>query len=117
MQPCLHHFDRGFRSKNVLPSNGPGRPGADPFRKIRYREAAREIVAKDRYDRKKGFAVDTAGAIARALERAYRQGLEDARSDRPQVPKIDDADGPVEWVLIPPRPRSAFWSICLYCSR
>jgi hypothetical protein len=101
-----------------LPSNGPGRPGADradPLRKIRYREAAREIVAKDRYDRKNGFAVDTAGAIARALERAYRQGLEDARSDRPvQVPKFDDADGPVEWVLIPPRPRSAFWSICLF---
>jgi len=43
-------------------------PPPDPLRKIRFREAARDIVAKDRYDRKYGMAVDTAGAIARAGE-------------------------------------------------
>src|SRR3546814_15688349 len=30
-----------------------------------------------------------------------------------QAPEQDDA-GPLEWALIPPRPRDAFWSICLY---
>ena len=53
----------------------PGGLVRTPSGKIWYREAAREIVAKDRYDRKNGFTVDTAGAIARALERAYRQLL------------------------------------------
>jgi hypothetical protein len=91
------------------------RPDIDPFRKVRFREAAREIVAKDRYDRKYGRAVDTAGAIARAMDRAYRQGFEDAQSERP-VPsrKPADAGGSLDWVLIPPRPRSAFWTLCLF---
>lgn len=41
-----------------------GRAPADPYRKARFREIAREIVAKDRYNRKYGLSVDTAGAIA-----------------------------------------------------
>ena len=49
-----------------------GRLRPDPRRKARFREIARGIVAKDRYNRKYGIAVDTAGAIAQALERAYR---------------------------------------------
>jgi hypothetical protein len=82
-----------------------------------FREAARAIVAKDRYDRRAGFSVDTAGAIARALERAYAQGFSDAQAP-PSPPSLpperEDARGPVEWMLIPPRPRSAFWTICLF---
>lgn len=90
------------------------RISADPYRKARFREIAREIVAKDRYDRKYGKAVDTAGAIARALERAYRSGFEDNRSGKPrQVRDTLTDDGPVDWALIPPRPRNAFWDICL----
>ena len=50
----------------------PNPPAPDPWRKARFREEARDIVAKDRYDRKYGRAVDTVGAIARALERAYK---------------------------------------------
>ena len=59
----------------------PQKPSVDPYRKARFREEARGIVFKDRDDRKYGRAVDTAGAIARALERAYRQGFADAQDD------------------------------------
>ncbi len=52
---------------------GPHRPAKDPYRTAAFREAAREIVHKDRYDRRAGLSVDTAGTIARALERAYGQ--------------------------------------------
>src|SRR5208283_5951357 len=95
-------------------SRRPRTPAADPHRKANFREEARGIVAKDRYDRKYGHAVDTAGAIARALERAYKQGFADAQDDhvRP-TPEVSDG-GPLEWVLIPPRPRNAFWSCCLF---
>ena len=90
-----------------------GRLRPDPRRKARFREIARDIVAKDRYNRKYGIAVDTAGAIAQALERAYRDGVRDDPAAAVQAPEQDDA-GPLEWALIPPRPRDAFWSICLY---
>ena len=91
----------------------------DPLRKARFREVARDIVAKDRYDRRYGLAVDTAGAIARALERAYRQGFTDAQSEPATSEEpLDQSDGAIEWALIPPRPRNAFWSICLFiCGR
>jgi hypothetical protein len=95
-------------------SRRPQTPPADPYRKASFREEARGIVAKDRYDRKYGHAVDTAGAIARALERAYKQGFADAQDDHVQrAPEVSD-EGPLEWTLIPPRPRSAFWSCCLF---
>ncbi|MCB8835850.1 hypothetical protein [Aurantimonas sp. VKM B-3413] len=89
-------------------------PPSDPYRKARFREEARDIVAKDRWERKYGRAVDTGGAIARALERAYKQGFSDAQGDpRPAFTAIP-ANGPLDWALIPPRPRNAFWSCCLY---
>ncbi|MCR5860121.1 MULTISPECIES: hypothetical protein [Hyphomicrobiales] len=88
-------------------------PRPDPYRKARFREIAREIVAKDRYNRKYGLSVDTAGAIANALERAYREGI-NGGENRP-APIIEYPDnGPMDWALIPPRPRNAFWSICLF---
>ena len=60
--------------------------------------------------------MDTAGAIARALERVYRQGFEDAQTDRPTAKlEVVPEEGPFEWAMIPPRPRTAFWSICLFC--
>ena len=91
------------------------RPDADPIRKARFREAARAIVAKDRHDRKYGFPVDTAGAVARAMERAYREGFADAQGELP-MPSPGDAqpDEAIDWALIPPRPRSTFWTICLF---
>src|SRR3546814_19103268 len=93
-------------------TGAPGRLRPDPRRKARFREIARGIVAKDRYNRKYGIAVDTAGAIAQALERAYRDGVRDDPAAAFQAPEQADA-GPLEWALLPPPPRDAFWSICL----
>ena len=91
------------------------RPNSDPFRKALFREVAREIVAKDRYDRKHGLAVDTGGAIARAMERAYRQGFEDAQLEPPANHDVaSPQEDALEWALIPPRPRNTFWTICLF---
>jgi hypothetical protein len=28
--------------------------------------------------------------------------------------RTEDEHGPIEWVLIPPRPRNALWTICLF---
>lgn len=92
----------------------PRQPEPDPYRKARFREAARAIVGKDRQDRKYGFAVDTAGAIARAMEQAYRQGFADAQAEPKPTTTLPDAAGAMEWALIPPRPRTAFWTICLF---
>ena len=84
-----------------------------PRRKARFREIARGIVAKDRYNRKYGLAVDTAGAIAQALERAWREGVSDGPASQVKASEQSDIE-PIEWALIPPRPRNAFWSICLF---
>ena len=98
-----------------LSPNGVRRPDADPIRKARFRESARAIVAKDRHDRKYGLPVDTAGAVARAMERAYREGFADAQGE-PAMPAASDAAAgeTIDWALIPPRPRTAFWTICLF---
>lgn len=97
-------------------SRKPERPPPDSRRKARFREIARGIVAKDRYNRKYGLAVDTAGAIAQALERAWRDGVGGVGDDpaNPISAVEQPGTGPMEWVLIPPRPRTAFWSICLF---
>ena len=91
-------------------------PGADPYRKARFRETAREIVFKDRDDLRSGYAVDTAGSIARALERAFREGFAAGQTDTPAQATAPPAENePVEWALIPPRPRDSFWTICRFC--
>lgn len=96
-------------------STAKRRTPVDPDRKARFREEARSIVFKDRDDRRYGRPVDTAGAIARALERAWRDGFAAGQDEDPQLP-IDTAadEGPIPWHRIPPRPRSAFWTICLW---
>ena len=66
---------------------------------------ARGIVSHTRRNRKNGFSVDTSGAIARAIERAYKQGFADAQDTNPPAPlkpQPDDPDAPKEWFLIPP---------------
>ena len=96
-------------------SRPPRKPPANAYRKVDFREEARAIVFKDRYDRKYGRAVDTAGTIARALERAYKQGFADAQDPhRSASPVTEPTAGPLEWGFIPPRPRNAFWSCCLF---
>lgn len=81
-----------------------------------FREKARRIVTKDRSLRKLGISVDTAGAIARAMSDAYAIGFAHGSVQRADVePHPAETDvGFVEWMLIPPRPRSAFWTTCLF---
>jgi hypothetical protein len=49
-----------------------------PIGKRRFRETARDILHRAKVKRQFGGAVDTAGAVARAMEQAYRLGCEDA---------------------------------------
>lgn len=88
-----------------------GKKQSDEFRKAEFRERARDIVQTDREKRKWGMPVDTAGAIARAMEKAYQRGRKEEREGEPEYEPTDDSY--IEWLLIPPRPRMAFWSICL----
>ena len=79
------------------------------LRKAQFRETARNILHKDRFDRKYGLSVDTAGAIARALEQAYQQGLTDCREVTPPA----DRPRRLQWIEIPARPRDALSSLLL----
>src|SRR5690349_18369103 len=90
-------------------------PTADQARKARFREMARDILAKDRRDRKSGLTVDSGGAIARALERAYQLGVAATQNplDLTKVEVGEDSQV-LQWAMIPPRPRHAFWAICLF---
>ena len=88
-------------------------------RKRQFRETARDLLHMSKVKRQMGEAVDTAGTLARAMEQAYRMGFEDALKGpadlAPHTPNAPE-DAPSEamnWTLIPPRTRSAFWSICL----
>lgn len=78
-----------------------------------FKEISRNIVWNDREKRKYGYSVDTAGAITRALEKAYQRGRKEERDGEPSYP--DQIPGsPIEWKLIPSLPRRAFWSVCLF---
>lgn len=88
------------------------RSPADEFRKVQFRELARDILKTDRERRKYGMAQDTGGAIARALEQAYQRGRKEERDGLPDIPP-QDGELLMNWHLIPPCPRNAFWCICL----
>ena len=80
----------------------------------RFRERARTIVKDDRFKRKHGLSVDTGGAITRALEKAFQDGLKTAQSDKIQESNTEAREiTSISWITIPPRPRGAFWRICL----
>lgn len=83
---------------------------SDDLRKADFREIARRIVVDARDRRKYHINGDTTGTIARALERAYQRGR---REEREGVPAVDAPTDHLEWKTIPPKPRSAFWGICL----
>jgi len=96
------------------------RPAGASDRKRQFRETARDILHMAKTKRQFGQAVDAAGAVARAMERAYRLGFEDALKGRgssvtdtvDQGGRAAESDA-MQWTLIPPRTRSTFWSICL----
>lgn len=81
-------------------------------RKGEFREIAREIVWKDRQNRKYGSTVDTGGAITRAMEQAYKLGLaHGAKELPPSIPIPPDPDAPLLWNSIPPKPRGIYEQI------
>jgi len=70
-------------SQESTVSKRPPSSDKDPHRIAGHREIARAILTKDRSHRKLGLTVDTAGAIARAIDRAYRQGFADGQAGIP----------------------------------
>ena len=49
------------------------------------------------------------------MERAYRQGFEDAQLEPPANHNVaSPQEDALEWTSIPPRPRNTFWTICLF---
>lgn len=84
-------------------------------RRSMFREVARHIVKTDRESRKYGVTVDTAGAIARALEQAFKAGAKaGVAALEPRGSSNSRARQPQEWLELPPRPRAALWTICLW---
>lgn len=80
----------------------------------RFRETARAIVKDDRFKRKHGLSVDTGGAITRALEKAFQQGLNATQENLMKTASTGPSNvTSIPWITIPPRPRDAFWRICL----
>ncbi len=71
-------------------------PTRKSLRLGRFRAVARDILTRDREARRLRVAVDTSGSIARALERAYQDGLKDAEA------------GSAE--LTAPQPRALQWA-------
>jgi hypothetical protein len=96
------------------------RPPGNADRKRQFRETAREILHMAKVKRQFREPVDAAGAVASAMERAYRLGFEDALKGSAGS-KVDNArtltgvalDDGMTWTMIPPRTRATFWSICL----
>jgi hypothetical protein len=88
------------------------------FRKGEFRETARDIVWKDRNSKKYGRSVDTGGAIARAMEAAYRLGVSHGGSHKVDVPdarrSTPSQDAAIAWNTIPPRPRAIFERIVTF---
>lgn len=98
----------------------PARSAANADRKRQFRETARDILHMAKVKRRMGEAVDAAGAVANAMERAYRLGFEEALKPLTQPGSAapdEQADHPnsdaLAWSLIPARTRHTFWSICL----
>ena len=84
----------------------------EAIRKGVFREAARDILRKDRAFKSAGFSQDTGGSITRALEQAYELGFMHAKQNRVAVaPFRFDPNRPIVWTSLPPRARSAFESI------
>jgi len=76
-------------------------PTGKPLRLGRFRAVARDILMRDREARQLRMAVDTSGAIARALERAYQDGRKDAEAGPAGLPAPQPRA--LQWAEIPRR--------------
>lgn len=77
----------------------------------RFDEEARAIIHKDREDPGRGSAVDP--DVSHALEAVSALGFAEGR-DRSDPLVSEMSCALVSWASIPPRPRGAFWTICLF---
>lgn len=85
------------------------------LRKIRFKEIAKEIISRDRDYRKAGVSVDTAGSVARALEKAFKLGQQVAFGEIKPAPKNAAVNSIyMEWRAIPIRSRDALDTIFRY---
>lgn len=80
-------------------------------RKGEFREIAREIVWKDRNSKKFGGSIDTAGAIASAMAKAYKLGMAHASIEPAPEATETSPNEALPWNSIPRRARDAFESI------
>jgi hypothetical protein len=85
----------------------------DPSTRARFREVARDIIAKDRWARRHSLTQNTIGEIERALVRAYELGVAFTSATITESKQV--TEGPLEWIRIPPRCRQTLtsMSICL----
>ena len=83
----------------------------DPYRHAEFREEARIIMAK--HGDRRFMSVDTAGSITRLAESSYKRGYEDGvKAAQAGTIGADVKADMTDFRLIPPRPRSAMWTIC-----
>ncbi len=75
-------------------------PTRKSLRLGRFRAVARNILMSDREARRLRMAADTGGSIARAMERAYQEGLKDAEAG-PELPAAQPRA--LQWAEIPRR--------------
>src|SRR3954451_1170895 len=87
----------------------------DPRLRVLFKEMAWDIIAKDRYARRKGLSQNTIGEIERALVKVYTLA---------RTSQVDSAPLPesrskaiVDWISIPPRSRETLVSMTFRFSK
>ena len=84
-------------------------------RTIRFKNVAREIISKDRSNRRSGYSVDTVGSVARAMEKGFILGQQVALGEiKPAVEKPDHSKDYLEWKTIPIKSRNALNVIFMF---
>lgn len=92
------------------------KPPKDPGRAARFRNEGSAILKADRAALALGTPYDLGGAIARALERAYREAFAAAQSLEPMAPP-NDPSGVVDPALMGRKAREAFEWFGAFASR
>src|SRR6185312_1963690 len=94
-----------------------GRLAVPPIRKAEFRDEARDAAQEIAWRRKSHVNQDVGGHILRLMEKAYRQGLEDADAvaDGETGPVASPGNAePLVLRLLPAGSRKPFLMICLF---